>query len=168
MLTQNELKELLSYDSETGVFTWLQHRGGKARKGSIAGTIHIAKEAGYKRVVIGVLGGKHIAARLAHLYMVGVFPSGEMDHKNGDTLNNCWSNLRDVTHGQNAVNRHANLPKGTYYMPERYPNHPWYTSICHKGEVKFLGCFETEEEAHAVFVDEHLKLNGEHSVFHLQ
>ena len=39
-ITSQDLKKLLKYDKDTGVFTWLQNRGGRVKTGSVAGSKH--------------------------------------------------------------------------------------------------------------------------------
>ena len=97
-LTQERLKELLSYDPETGVFTWLTKRG-KGEAGAIAGSPH---NMGYVRIGIG--GKAYLAHRLAWLYVHGHMPS-EIDHRNRIGTDNRISNLRPATHIQNTFNK---------------------------------------------------------------
>lgn len=99
MITQAELKELLHYDPETGVFTWKVNRGIRLLRGKKAGTI---KPYGYP--VVKVKGKDYLGHRLAFLYMVGEIPSGDVDHINGVRDDNRWCNLRKATRQQNAQN----------------------------------------------------------------
>lgn len=120
MLTQGELRRRLEYDLNTGYFTW---RVG-TRTGTVAGTIRRVKY-GARRVVIGVKGADYMAHRLAFLYVTGSFPTGEIDHIDGDSLNNKWRNLRDVTRRINGRNckQKANVSKSgeacVYWRPDR-------------------------------------------------
>ncbi|MFX4377260.1 HNH endonuclease, partial [Acinetobacter baumannii] len=41
---------------------------------------------------------------MAWLYVHGVHPTGQIDHIDGDPLNNRISNLRDVSHAVNQQN----------------------------------------------------------------
>jgi hypothetical protein len=98
-LTAEILRELLHYDPETGVFTWLVSPGRSVRAGSVAGTI---KKDGYRRIKIA--GRRYYANRLAWLYMTGEWPADEVDHKNLTTGDDRWLNLRAATSAQNKRN----------------------------------------------------------------
>ena len=100
MLTQARLKELLRYNRRTGVFTWLQNRGGTAVKGSVAGGLNSED---YIQIKIdGVLYKAH---RLAWMYVNGAFPELEVDHRNGIRSENKFSNLRLADDSQTCCNR---------------------------------------------------------------
>lgn len=99
MLSQSELKEILSYDPLTGVFTWKVSRGSKSA-GSVAGNVNT--KIGYRQ--IGINGRLLYAHRLAWLYIHGVDPVNEIDHENGDKSDNRYRNLRDATSTQNSCN----------------------------------------------------------------
>ena len=106
-LTQTRLKELLRYDPEAGVFTWLVRKKGTRGKGSIAGCIE--KEEGYRIIKIDYIGYR--ASRLAWLYMVGYLPENDMDHINRIRHDDRIKNLRPVSKSCNARNR--SVKKGT-------------------------------------------------------
>lgn len=113
-LTQKHLKEILHYDPETGLFTWLQGLGNR-RKGALAGCVCPSK--GYWK--IGVLGKRYHAHRLAYFYMVGIWPI-EVDHVNHNRIDNRWANLRPAsrrTNGKNCSLRTNNSSGicGVYY-----------------------------------------------------
>jgi hypothetical protein len=99
MLTVERLKELLHYEPETGVFTWLVNKG-PFLAGDIAGRSVGCKK--YPRV--GIDGDRYIAARLAWLYMTGEWPKHVIDHIDRNPLNTRFCNLRDVTQSKNCFN----------------------------------------------------------------
>ena len=103
MITQKRLKELLCYNSDTGIFTWRIGFRNHVNAGSIAGS-KMGKEGNYY-ISINVDGKPYLAHRLAYLYMTGSFPPYEIDHKYGDGLDNKWEGIRASTRSQNCENR---------------------------------------------------------------
>ena len=101
MITQRQLKELLNYNPFTGDFTWRVRRRGT--KGAVAGSTQIR---GYVRIQLD--GQKHLAHRLAFLWMTGEFPEDGVDHISGVRNDNRWSNLRVADQSLNGRNRSQN------------------------------------------------------------
>jgi len=99
MITQADVKELLQYETETGVFYTLNGKvsGGKNSKGY---------------VLLRVKGEKHYAHRVAWLYVNGEWPVNQIDHINGIKSDNRIENLRQVTHQQNQFNKANQQSKG--------------------------------------------------------
>lgn len=93
-LKHNRLLEQLKYDPLTGVFTWLVTRN-RITQGDVAGSV--SKE-GYR--VIRIDGEHHKAHRLAWFYVHGSWPSGIIDHKDGNKDNNKIKNLRDTSQAE--------------------------------------------------------------------
>ena len=160
MLTQERLKELLEYSPETGLFFWLQDRGGK-RAGDIAG----CKKRTY--IVISVDDRVYRAHHLAWFYMTGDWPKPFVDHRDLNKHNNIWTNLRLATKSQNQANiglikSNASGLKGVsrYRAGEPYGK-PWQASIGVNGKSKHLGHFATKEEAHAAYCEAASEIFGE-------
>lgn len=78
-----QIKEKLHYDPDTGIFTW---RTG-VTKGKVAGTVEK-----YLRINFGPV--RYQAHRLALYYINNVWSDEEVEHLNGDPLDNKLSNLR--------------------------------------------------------------------------
>lgn len=100
MITQSELKELLHYDPETGVFTWLISVS-NVKTGAIARDY----SHGYLRV--SIKGKRYYGHRLAWLYMTGEWPKHQIDHINHVRCDNRFKNLRCATNSEN----HKNTPR---------------------------------------------------------
>ena len=94
------VRELLHYDPETGVFTWLKRIAQRQYVGDVAGCL---KSNGY--VQIKYRRKNYPAHRLAWLWMTGEWPKDEVDHRDRNRANNRWLNLRAATRKQNQENR---------------------------------------------------------------
>jgi hypothetical protein len=139
MISHKRLKELLHYDPETGVFTRLIRLSNFIHIGDVAGG---NDGHGYWRITI--YGIKYQASRLAWLYMKGVWPTFEIDHKDTNPSNNRWKNLRDVTHvvnGQNRRKANKNNRTGSIgVVPhgERFQVNVWLA-----GKQHYIGTYST-------------------------
>jgi hypothetical protein len=149
VISQKELKELLDYDPETGIFRWRIPRQ-KIRVGDVVGSVH---RTGYIRVKIRA--GYYSAHRLAWLYVYGKWPGNHIDHINGNRRDNRITNLRDVSvreNGQNKeVHRCGRLPGCV--LDKRAKNKNWGARIRVGGKEYWLGTFKTEELAHKRYME---------------
>lgn len=91
-LTQNQVRKALNYDQLTGSLT---HKSGKA-----AGWV---TDRGYVRV--SVKGKIYPATKVIWLWMTGIWPEKDVDHRDRNRANNAWSNLRLATRCMNLVNQ---------------------------------------------------------------
>ncbi len=148
-ITQSVLKELFDYDENTGIFV-RKKSSNRWHSGKVAGSVD-AK--GY--CVISIDSKAYKAHRLAWLYVYGVCPTNDIDHKDHDTLNNRIANLRDVTMTGNQQNRiKANKNNRSSLLGANFHPHTgkYQVQINVDGKPKYLGLFDTPEEAHAVYI----------------
>ena len=141
-ITQEELKEILKYDKQTGNFTWRYTRSSRAVKGSIAGTLH---PDGY--IFIRLNGKNYSAHRLAYLYVRGKIPS-QIDHRNTVKSDNRWENLRRCTNVQNRRNTglYANNKSGVKGV-SLDKRGKWIARASVFGVLKYLGSFDVKKDA---------------------
>ena len=156
LLTQEELKQLLHYDPETGVFTWLVDSNRKVKAGSIAGYKH---SKGY--VEVGISEFIYKAHRLAFLYMTGNFPLDCVDHINGIRDDNRWLNLRSCTNQQNQFNRRVYKDNKSGYKGVGKIGDKWQAKICIGGVRRSIGTFDTPELASQAYQNHAKKVHGE-------
>ena len=154
-----ELRRLFDYDQATGSLRWREWRGQRGPKGGIAGT---RKPRGH--IEVKVYGVRYMAHRLIWVWMTGLWPQHEIDHRDTNPGNNAWENLREATSGQNQANRRAlstnqsglkgvspeygrkSKKTGQYKLTGK-----WRAQIKVNGKVHYLGSFLTPEEASAAY-----------------
>lgn len=133
-LTQQRLKELLHYDPDTGVFTWLTGQ----RAGLVAGSMY-----GFGYIMIKINQCRFCAHRLAFLYIDGEFPADDVDHINRIRDDNRWRNLRRATAKQNQENKCTNndfIGVSWSFAHEKWIAYSSYTCSC---KNIYLGIFKT-------------------------
>ena len=159
-LTQKRLRELLSYNPRTGVFTWRVKPARRVGAGTIAGTRN-------GRLRISIDDVEYNGARLAVLWMTGKLPANVVDHINGDPNDNRWRNLRLATQSQNHGNSHMRRDnrsglKGAFKQSRA---NTYYSKIKVDGRIIYLGSFETAAEAHIAYRKAARKYFGEFARF---
>ena len=140
MITHAKLKELLTYDPETGLWVWKTN-------GKNAGW---ARKDGRKK--IGINGKEYYASVLAWFYMTGEWPELDVDHENRIRGDDRWSNLRQLTRSHNLYNSKRkrtkhDLPRGVHLHGKRR-----FKAIYQKNyKLVHIGSYDTPEEASEAF-----------------
>ena len=155
-LTAARLRELLSYDSATGIFRRLVSTSSNAKAGDVAGSL---SNKGY--LLIYVDGSRYLAHRLAWLYVHGAWPDDQLDHWNGIRSDNWIENLRKATNDQNQQNRVASRGSTSGHLGVCWhsSNKRWMAQIMIGKKTKYLGYFSSVEEASAAYAAAKAKLH---------
>lgn len=152
ILTQARLRDVLSYDAETGVFMWR-----KPNKLSLAvveaGTITEPRGATrYRRLNID--GKLYYAHRLAWFYVHGEWPAHVVDHVNRNGLDNRIGNLRIARQVENAANQKRRSDNASGYRGVSWcsSTQKWRAQLQHNKRSVNIGRFETKEAAQAAYL----------------
>lgn len=149
-MTAARLRELFTYSPETG--QWSRNiRRGRQWPGPI--TLRVTHKTGYLHLRLGKK--SFLVHRLAWLYVHGVWPSGDIDHVNGDKTDNRLCNLRDVDRRTNLQNaRKARSDSKTGLLGAHPRKGKFISVIKDRGKTIQLGVFATAEEAHEKYLQE--------------
>jgi len=157
-LTQEQLREILHYDPETGEFRWLQRMKNRILADDIAGWV---SQLGYRRITIS--GRGYSAHHLAWLYMTGAWCGATIDHRDRDPANNRWNNLRRSTPSMNNANRRRqrNNTSGFAGVYLERESGKWVARVRKDGRTHHLGRFATPQAAHEAYAAAARELFGE-------
>ena len=155
--TPETLRKLLSYDPDTGLLMWKRRPlemfatknafkswntryCGNLAFGSIDGR-------GYRQ---GAIFSKYcLGHRVAYAVYYGVWPVGDIDHINGDKVDNRIENLREATQTENS--RNMKIPttntSGVIGVSWDKKARRWRAGITAAGKQVYLGTFESFDDA---------------------
>ena len=159
-LTQDELKNLLDYDHDTGIFTWKRRKDKPGIGGKTWNTKFCGKKAGwiasngYRQIQIG---GKisYLSHRLAWLFCHGEWPKNEIDHINGIRDDNRICNLRQANRSENQQNiKCAYFRNKTGLLGVHWCTHKkkYIAKIMDNGKAIHIGSFDSAELAHNAYL----------------
>lgn len=157
-LTADEVRRLLFYDPLTGVFT--RKATVACRSGGAIGDIAGCAVPHKGGIQISIHSRIYRAHRLAWLYVHGKWPVGEIDHINGNNLDNRIVNLRDVSRTVNAQN--IRRPKKTNklgILGVKKCRQKWQASVFADGKINHLGSFDSPELAQNAYITAKRKLH---------
>lgn len=152
--------ELFSYDEDSGELRWKVRRN-PAKVGDVVGSVF---NNGYRYTSID--GKKFLVHRIVWAMLYGNSPECDIDHMNGNRLDNRKMNLRLATRSQNLGNRKS--------ISGKYKGVSWHKkaqkwSAYIGGSIKsrainkkrHLGLFDTAEEASAAYMAAAREIYGE-------
>lgn len=141
----------LSYNPSTGSLTWAVSAAG-IRKGAQAGSV---SRYGYRVINLGHR--PYRVCRLVWFLTYGEWPNGEIDHINGDKLDDRLSNLRVVDRAGNAQNMPSsaqanNRSCGLRGVTWNKQHRRWQAKLMANKVMHHVGYFATPEAAHEAYM----------------
>lgn len=148
-LTQKEVRTVLDYCPQTGIFQW-KYRSDMPNQWNTRFAQQVA--GGYSGdgyIAIRINGRRYLSHRLVFLWMTGSFPICEIDHINGIRYDNRFDNLREATSSENKMNacRHKDNKSGVKGIRFHKRAKKYQARVNIDGKAIYLGLFDTAEEA---------------------
>ena len=157
--SREALLALFKYDPDSGDLRWRVSRG-RARVGQIAGSIRA--EDGYRRIKVNEV--MYYAHRAIWMMQTGEDP-GEMqiDHRNMDTRDNSWENLRLASHSENKRNGRGYAGTSSPFCGVSWHKGKkvWFARIRVDTKLTHLGTYHCMVEAARAYDDAARRMHGE-------
>lgn len=146
---------LFNYDSDTGQITWKESRQHHVKDGQIAGSID-----GKGRIRIEINGKTYAAHQIAFAIYHGRWATHQVDHINGDKLDNRIINLREATNAENSRNRPSKGKSGYRGVSFHKRTGLYHARIMTDGKKMFLGAFVCPKVAAIAYNNAAKELHG--------
>lgn len=153
MITHERLKELFRY--ENGILVRNITTSSKAIKGT--SPQYIDKD-GY--LIVSIDRRKYRVHRLVFLYFNGEHPSLDIDHIDGDRINNKIENLRHVSRAVNMHNlksAHRDNAQKLLGAFHKKGSKVYFSRIHINGKSKYIGTYSSAIDAHQAYLKEKRK-----------
>jgi hypothetical protein len=150
---------LFLFDYIDGKLYWKNPTHQKVKKGSKAGYVN---SQGYFQISIN---NKKVKEHQIIFLMKNGYIPKEIDHIDGNKLNNKIENLREVTRLQNAYNKSAykTNKSGSKNVSWKAKINKWQVDISYEGKRKYIGVFEDFELAELVAAEARNKYHGKYA-----
>ena len=162
-LTRSQILARLQVDINTGVCAWVdatkQHR---SLVGCIAGCPVVGRNGkAYWRIKIN--GVPYHRSHLVFVVAYDEWPTLELDHISGNSIDDRVTNLRQCTHLQNMKNIRTMHKSSALPMGVRCMGHRFNARItCDRRQIN-IGWFDNPQEAHIAYMVKRKELFGEFS-----
>jgi len=148
MPSQQELQE--GFDYRDGNLYWKKKTKG-VRIGTKAGRVITHKRTGKQYIQVGLKRKYYLIHRFIWAWHGNFLePNEDIDHIDGNSLNNCIENLRAVTRKQNNENTktaNKNSKSGVKGVCWHKGTKKWHAHIRHNGKLMHLGYHKNIDDA---------------------
>lgn len=157
VLTLEKANKAWTYDPVIGELYW----NVSTRYGISAGSKAGSFDGRYWRVKFE--GKNYKRSRLAWLMFTGKWPEHQIDHINGEKVDDRIVNLREATASQNSANRPVKITNtiGLKGVSKHYKRDIYMAILCKDGIVTYIGSFKTPIEAKLAYDRKAMEILGE-------
>lgn len=150
----NNFQDFFTY--KDGNLYWKETIATRAKKNNKAGSLY---DTGY--LMVGIKGQYYAIHRIIFMMHNGYLPT-EVDHIDGNKLNNCIENLRAASISQNAHNRKisATNTSGVKNISWSKARQKWIVNVFANGKQNYIGGFDNIELADLVAQEARNKYHG--------